>query len=280
MPVRGAGGLKLVDTHCHLDIDRHFPDYQEVIQRAGKVGVVDLIMAGVVRRGWPRMFRLEAAYPQLHAAPGLHPMYLSYHQKSDLDELAALTGASSCLAIGEVGLDYFVRGLDRSAQQELFEAQIDIARAHCLPLLLHVRKAHDQVLATLRRKRFEYGGIVHAFSGSYQQAEYFIKLGFAIGICGTVTYDRALKIRRVAAALPLDSLVLETDAPDLPPKRHHGEDNSPEYLPEVLECLTELRSESRSELAVQTTLNAHRVLPRLSRHKKTGASSHKVQNIL
>jgi len=272
--------LKLVDTHCHLDIDRHFPDYQEVIQRAGKAGVVDFVMAGVVRRGWPRMFRLQTAHPQLHAAPGLHPMYLSYHQNSDLDELAALAGATNCVAIGEVGLDYFVQGLDRRAQQELFEAQIDIARAHCLPLLLHVRKAHDQVLATLRRKRFEHGGIVHAFSGSYQQAGQFIKLGFAIGICGTVTYDRALKIRRVAAALPLDSLVLETDAPDLPPRRYHGEDNSPEYLPEVLDCLTELRSESRDEVAVQTTLNAYRVLPRLNRPKQTGSSSHKVQNIL
>lgn len=255
--------MKLVDTHCHLDIDRHFPDYESVIECAGQVGVSDFVMAGVVRSGWPRMVRLARSHRQLHAAPGLHPMYLRYHQGSDLDELRVLAGDESCVAIGEVGLDYFVQDLDRNAQQELFEAQIDIASEFSLPLLLHVRKAHDQVLATLRRKRFKHGGIVHAFSGSYQQACHFIKLGFALGICGTVTYDRAQKIRRVATKLPLTSLVLETDAPDLPPVGHHGEDNSPEYLPEILKCLAELRSESKLEIAEQTTLNAQRALSRL-----------------
>lgn len=255
--------MQLIDTHCHLDIDFHFPDYEAVIKRAGEVGVTAFVMAGVVRRGWPRMIRLGKHCQQLHAAPGMHPMYLRYHQQNDLYELKALAGDESCIAIGEIGLDYHVKDLDRNVQQELFEAQVDIAAAHGLPLLLHVRKAHDQVLATLRRKRFRHGGIVHAFSGSFQQACHFINLGFAIGVCGTITYDRALKIRRVAAELPLASLVLETDAPDIPPFSHHGQDNLPEYLPEILDCLTKLRSEDKKEIADQTTSNARRVLPRL-----------------
>ncbi|WP_136797840.1 MULTISPECIES: TatD family hydrolase [Desulfosediminicola] len=255
--------MKLVDTHCHLDIERHFPDYETVIRGAEDVGVTDFVLAGVVRSGWSRMFMLGKSHSQLHVAPGLHPMYLHQHQRADLVKLKALAGNGHCVAIGEVGLDYFVKNLDHKMQQELFEAQVDIAKTYNLPLLLHIRKAHDQVLATLRRKRFDNGGIVHAFSGSYQQACHFIKLGFTLGICGTVTYDRALKIRRLATELPLKALVLETDAPDIPPMSHRGENNLPEYLPEILDCLAELRSEGKDEIARQTSLNAGRVLPRL-----------------
>ena len=129
-----------------------------------------------------------------------------------------------------------------------------------LPVLLHVRKAHDQVLATLRRKRFPYGGIVHAYNGSLQQARQFIEMGFCISVCGTLTYDRARKIRQIAAELPQDVLVLETDAPDIPPAAHRGESNRPEYLPEVLDALAALRGEPRERVASYTTENAKRIL--------------------
>lgn len=252
--------MMLIDTHCHVDLQSHFPDYHQVLERAGAVGVHDMVMAGVCRNGWSRMLELSRKHCQLHAAPGLHPMYLARHHHSDLDELARLAGTGELVAIGEVGLDYYIEDVDHQAQQQLFESQVEIAAQAGLPLLLHVRKAHDKVLSTLRRKRFTHGGIVHAFNGSYQQASHFIKLGFVIGICGTVTYDRARKIRKVARDLPSDSLVLETDAPDIPLATHRPGRNSPEFLPEVLTALAQLRGEQTALLARQTTQNARRVL--------------------
>ena len=253
-------GLALVDTHCHLDIERYFPDCEATLARSAAVGVRDLVVAGVDREGWSRMVALSRKYPGVHAAPGLHPLYLVRHRPEDLALLVALAEGERLAAIGEVGLDYQEKDTDRAGQQLLFEAQIDIAAKFGLPLLLHARKSHDQVLATLRRKRFRHGGIVHAFNGSQQQAMHFIGMGFVVGVCGTITYDRSRKIRRVAAELPLEALVLETDAPDIPPSSHWGEMNQPEYLPDVLASLVALRQEGREMIARQTTCNAKRVL--------------------
>ncbi|WP_136805571.1 TatD family hydrolase [Desulfosediminicola flagellatus] len=255
--------MQLVDTHCHIDIERHFPDFDAVLDRAVKAGVSDIVLAGVHRQGWQRLMALSRKHPELHAASGMHPMYLDYHAPEDLAELEKLAASGELVAIGEVGLDYHVENSDHAVQQRLFEAQIDIAASAGLPLLLHVRKAHDQVLATIRRKKFNNGGIVHAFNGSYQQATHYIKHGFMIGICGTVTYDRSRKIRKVASELPLEALVLETDSPDIPPSAHWGERNLPEYLPEVLLHLTQLRSEDQSGIAVQTSKNARAALTRI-----------------
>lgn len=252
--------MELIDTHCHLDIEDCFPAFAEVLDRARAVGVRSLVFPGVTRAGWQRMMDLSRRLEGLHAAPGLHPMYLARHRPGDLEELAEVAGRGKIVAIGEIGLDYFVASLDKNAQQQLFEAQLQIALTARLPVLLHIRKAHDQVLATLRRKRFPHGGIVHAFNGSLQQAHQFSQLGFCISICGTITYDRARKIRRIAAELPREALVLETDAPDIPPAGHKGESNLPEFLPEVLDALAALRGEPPELVAGYTTANARRVL--------------------
>lgn len=220
----------------------------------------DLVLAGVDRDGWERMLAISSQYDGVHAAPGMHPMYLAHHARGDLEVLASLIKSHKVVAIGEVGLDYQIENADRKAQQELFEAQIALAAASGLPLLLHVRKAHDQVLATLRRTKFPHGGIVHAYNGSQQQAMQFIGLGFMIGVCGTITYDRARKIRRVLSALPLASLVLESDAPDIPPSSHWGEANQPEYLPDILAALSCLRTEGLGRIAEETTANAKKIL--------------------
>ncbi len=257
---QSGSGKGLFDTHCHLDIERHFPNFEAELKETRRAGVSNLVLAGVVRDNWQRIIELSTKFHGVHAAPGLHPMYLKYHQSKDLDELDALSQSEGIVAIGEVGLDYFIPDVDRVEQQILFESQIDIASRASLPLLLHVRKAHDQVLSTLRRKKFHNGGIVHAFNGSYQQASHFINLGFMIGICGTVTYERSRKIRNVAAMLPLESLVLETDAPDIPPVTHWKEKNRSAYLPEVLNALTQIRSDSRNDIEIHTTQNALRVL--------------------
>lgn len=252
--------MELIDTHCHLDIIAFKERFPQLLAGARQAGVAKIVLPGVDRDGWERIISLCRQEKGLYAAPGLHPMYLSHHHRCHLQELEILAAGGGIAAIGEIGLDYHVVGLDKGVQQELFEKQLQIADAAGLPVLLHVRKAHDQVLATLRRKKFSRGGIVHAFNGSLQQAEQFIQLGFVISICGTITYDRAQRIRKIAALLPAETLVIETDAPDIPLAGHRGEDNLPQYLPEVLSTLADLRNERIDAVARYTTANAERVL--------------------
>ncbi len=250
----------MIDTHCHIDLPVFAPVFDEVLERARAAGVAAQVLPGVVRAGWQKILQLSAAEHDLFPAIGLHPMYLAQHGQHDLEELRRLALSESLVAIGEIGLDYYLKESNRSAQQELFEAQLAIAAEANLPVLLHVRKAHDQVQATIRRCNFNGGGIVHAFSGSLQQAEHYIKLGFLISVCGTITYDRASRIRAVAKALPLTSLVIETDSPDIPPSTYHGECNFPEYLSEILSALVHLRTESYQQVASQIEKNSRTLL--------------------
>lgn len=251
--------MALIDTHCHLDLDRFTPFLDDIVKQARKENVAQMIIPGVTRSSWQRIQSLCKKYQGLYAAPGLHPLYLQYHQPDDLIELKNLS-QDSIVAIGEIGLDYYYQNSDKDKQQDLFEQQVLIAQNAQLPIILHVRKAHDQVLSTLRKKQFQHGGIIHAFNGSLQQAHQYIQLGFCIGICGTITYGRARKIRKVAAAIPLDSLVLETDSPDIPVSTAEGSYNLPHYLPIILSSLASIRSEQEETLAKATTDNAKRVL--------------------
>lgn len=255
--------MELIDTHCHLDLEQHFHPFARALASAKAAGVGKIVLPGVVQAGWRRLMALCSDEQGVYGAPGLHPLYLAHHHPQHLEELETLAtggGPSGPVAIGEIGLDYYDAAVDRRAQQKLFEQQLDIAATAQLPVLLHVRKAHDQVQATLRRKKFPHGGIVHAFSGSMQQASHYIKLGFGIGICGTITYDRARRIRKIAAHLPRETLVLETDAPDIPLAGHRDEKNHPQYLPEVLDVLAALRWETREATANYTSANARRIL--------------------
>ena len=255
--------MDLIDTHCHLDLEKHFQYFESGLASAKAAGVGKIILPGVIEAGWGRLMELCSREQGIFGAPGLHPLYLAHHRPHHLEvleELVTGSGPDVPVAIGEIGLDYYVKSVDKTAQQQLFEQQLKIAATAGLPVLLHVRKAHDQVLATLRRKHFPHGGIVHAFNGSYQQACHYIKLGFAIGICGTITYDRARRIRKVALQLPDEALVLETDAPDIPPANHKGQSNHPKYLPEILEALAVLRGEPSEATAKYTSTNAKRIL--------------------
>ncbi len=251
--------MKLIDTHCHLDVAEFAADRAEVLGRARRAGVAGQVLPAIHAAGWPALLTLCHAEPDLYPALGMHPIYLAQHRPEHLDELRALIERERPVAIGEIGLDYFVETLDRDGQQQLFEAQLRVARDYQLPVLLHVRKAHDQVLAALRRIRVP-GGIAHAFNGSAQQARQYLDLGFKLGFGGTVTYDRALNIRRLAVDLPLDAIVLETDAPDIPLASRRGERNSPEYLPEVAQAIAQLRGMAVEEVARVTTDNATRLL--------------------
>ena len=261
--------MEIIDTHCHLDVAEFDPDRQSVLARARANGVAAIVVPGVLAPGWDHLWRFCAGESDLYPALGLHPVYLERHQEADLAALEKLLAERRPVAVGEIGLDYFVTGLDRQRQQALFEAQLEMAGAADLPVILHVRKAHDAVLATLRRIRVP-GGIAHAYNGSLQQARQYIDLGFKLGFGGMLTYERSRRLRLLARGLPAEAIVLETDAPDLTVAQHRGMRNSPEYLPYCLAALAEARGENREDLARQTSANARAVLGLDSRTGQSG----------
>lgn len=247
--------MDLFDSHCHIDVSEFDADRDTVLSRSRAAGVTRMLVPAIAAATWPNLLNLCAREPGLYPALGLHPIYLDEHRPEHIAALHDCVAQERPRAIGEIGLDYFVQTLDRQRQQELFEAQLKIAAEFDLPVILHVRKAHDAVLASLRRITVP-GGIVHAFNGSLPQARLYQSLGFKFGFGGTLTYERSTTIRGLARDLPLESIVLETDAPDMVVANHRGERNSPEYLPDCLAALAEVRGESMEHIARQTTHNA------------------------
>jgi TatD DNase family protein len=252
--------MELFDSHCHLDVAEFDADRGAVLARARVAGVVQMVVPAVDAAGWPALLELCHREEGLYPALGLHPLYIETHCDADLVELRRLVERERPVAIGEIGLDFFVKELNRARQQRLFEQQLAIAEEFRLPVLLHVRKAHEPVLQTLKKMKFAHGGIAHAFNGSIQQAQQYIELGFKLGFGGMLTYERSTKIRALAAELPLSALVLESDAPDMSPVAHHGMRNSPEYLPEVLQALATLRGSDAEALAAKLLLNTRQLL--------------------
>ena len=250
----------MIDSHCHLDVAEFDPDREAVLARARAAGVEGMVVPGIAAAGFPGLLDLCERHADLYPALGLHPVYLAEHGPDDLATLERRVAERPPVAVGEIGLDFFVEDADRDGQQRLLEAQLVIARDAGLPVLLHVLKAHDEVLSMLRRLRFPHGGTAHAFNGSRQQADQYRELGFKLGFGGVCTYERAKRIRRLAAELPLTDLILETDAPDLPPAAHQGGRNSPEYLPEVVAALAALRDEEPATITARTTATARELL--------------------
>jgi len=247
----------LIDTHCHLDASEFDSDRSEVIGRARSAGVGAFVIPAVERSGFSKVLEICGNELACHPALGIHPMYVENAVPEDLEILRER--AMEVVAIGEIGLDFFVENYDRERQIYFFEAQLKIAREFDLPVLLHIRRSQDTVLASLRRIRVK-GGIAHAFNGSFQQAEEFIRLGFRLGFGGAMTFERATRIRSLAETLPMASIVLETDSPDMPPSFIGKARNSPEYLPKIAEVLASLRKMTANEVAMATTENAREVL--------------------
>ena len=251
--------MELIDTHCHLDVEAFDHDRDQVLAQSRNVGVRGFVVPAIDAAGWPRLRALCAVHVDLHPAYGLHPVFTARHADNDLLALERVLADGDAVAVGEIGLDFYLPDLDRERQRAQFEAQLAIAASAGLPVVLHVRKAHDDVLAALHRTRVP-GGIAHAFNGSLQQAGRYLDLGFRLGFGGMLTYERSHRLHALATQLPVETLVLETDAPDLTVASHRGERNSPEYLPEVLGALARLRDQSAAEVASQTTANAREVL--------------------
>lgn len=271
-----------IDTHCHLDAPEFDLDRDAVREQARASGVELCVLPAVQRCDWPGVQALAARHGDAYAL-GIHPLYVPQAHDEDL---AALDQAlSACrddprrVAVGEIGLDFFVPALCtpemRERQWHFYLQQLYLARKHGLPVILHVRRSADLLLKGLRQVGVS-GGIAHAFNGSAQQAQAFVQMGFALGFGGAMTFERATALRALAACLPLEALVLETDAPDIPPHwiyrtaedraaGHVQGRNTPAELPRIAQVLAGLRGLSAQALAQATTANARRVLPGLER---------------
>lgn len=252
-----------IDTHCHLDASEFGDTADALIEEARTAGVGTIVIPGVDASNFVTVKKICEQHSQCAPAFGIHPMYVDRASPADLDLLREFIRQQHPVAVGEIGLDFFVENFDQPAQEYYFAAQLKLAQEFDLPVLLHIRKAQDTILKHLRRTPVR-GGIAHAFNGSPQQAAEFIKLGFKLGFGGAMTYSRATRLRQLAATLPLDSIVLETDAPDIPPAfLQRGEPNRPAYLPRIAETLAELRHLPLAEIARITSANAMAVLPKL-----------------
>jgi TatD DNase family protein len=252
--------VELIDTHTHLDFPDFDADRQALLAESRALGVRRIVVLGVYQANWQRVWELVQNDPDLHAAFGLHPVYLDDHRPEDLSELGdwltRLAGHRQLCAVGEIGLDYFIESLDRERQQALFEAQLQLAADFNLPALIHVRRSHAAVIATLKRFRLKRAGIIHAFAGSKEEAREYIKLGFKLGLGGAPTWPQALRMHRVLAELPLDSVVLETDSPDMAPAMFPGQRNSPAHLPAICAALAPWMAISPERLAAASTANS------------------------
>ncbi|PHV11663.1 TatD family hydrolase [Chitinimonas sp. BJB300] len=248
----------LIDTHCHLDAPEFDTDRDEVVVRAREAQISQIIVPAISLPTFAGTLAMRNRYG-CPVALGLHPIYERTHREEHLLTLRDAIANEKPIAVGEIGLDFFVAGLDTQRQTDIFAAQLKLARDFDLPVLLHVRKSQDQVLKQLRRFGVR-RGIAHAFNGSPQQAAAYIEQGFKLGFGGSLTFERALNIRRLATDLPLESIVLETDAPDISPSWAYKQRNEPAYLSRIATELAELRGISLTKLAAQTSTNAREAL--------------------
>ncbi|MDD2684942.1 MAG: TatD family hydrolase [Gallionella sp.] len=249
-----------IDTHCHLDAEEFGDTQADIVREAHAVGVKHIIVPSVARANFDIVRALCGQYPGCAPAYGIHPMYTDTAMPNDLLVLREFLQQYRPIAVGEIGMDFFIKHYDQARQEFFFVEQLKLAREFDLPVLLHIRKATDTILKNLRQHKVK-GGIAHAFNGSRQQADEFIKLGFKLGFGGAMTYPRATKLRDLATTLPLESIVLETDAPDIPPDfLARGEPNKPEYIARIAQTLAELRHTTTEIIEQATTHNALSVL--------------------
>jgi TatD DNase family protein len=248
----------LVDSHSHFDASEFDPDRDAALARARAAGVDRQVVPAVAAASWPRLREVCARDGGLFPAYGLHPMYLAEHQPAHLDELRQWIERERPVAVGECGLDFFVEGLDADDQQHYFDGQLQLAREFDLPVIVHARRAVDAVIASFKRVG-GLRGVVHSFSGSPEQARQLWHLGFLIGLGGPVTYERANRLRTLVRSMPLDFLLLETDAPDQPDAGIRGQRNEPARLAVVRDVIAGLRDIAPEELARATTQNAERL---------------------
>lgn len=249
--------MNFIDSHCHFDFADFDADRESVWQSCVALGVKGLIIPGVSPADWPKATTIAVANRGIYCAVGLHPWWVT--ENLLLDELGnplrEAARGGTCVAIGECGLDAAI-DTPLAIQQPVFELHLRIASELSLPIIIHCRRAHNELISLLKHNQVVSGGVIHAFSGSYEMAKQYWDMGFYLGIGGTITYERAHKTREAVKRVPLDALLLESDAPDMPLHGKQGQRNSPENIPQIAQALAELRGEAVLQIAEQTTRNA------------------------
>lgn len=263
--------MQLFDTHTHFDVADFDHDRQHLAVQAKQVGVEALVLIGFIESRFDELIQTYQQLqhwenvPQSYLAPGLHPFYIEQHQQAHLQRLEQVLKQHDCVAIGEIGLDTFLKQHKRpdafAKQQHYFNAQLELATHYQKPVLLHIRKAHAEALAILKAQKFKLGGIAHAFSGGVEEAKALVKLGFKIGVTGQITNPNAKKLHQVVQAIGAERLVIETDCPDMTPlccqtSTEHRTRNTPVNLPYVLDSLAQTLGQPQDQLAEQLWQNS------------------------
>jgi TatD DNase family protein len=237
--------VRIIDSHCHLDDDRFDPDRDQIVARAKANNIDCIVIPATTAQRWLKVKKVSELYEGVYPTYGLHPMFMALHQAQHINELDAWLDREKPIAVGECGFDFFMGRVDEVQQVKIFSDQLQLAKNHRLPVIIHVRK-----FAPLT-------GVIHSFSGSQQQADQLIDLGFKLGIGATVGFERAKKLRSVVASVPDSALLIESDAPDQPGANHRGERNEPAFIIEQLTTIASLRDMSEKELAQALLRNTH-----------------------
>lgn len=248
----------IIDSHCHIDFDTFNQDRTEVLAHAASLGIHTLIVPAITSATWQRVKSVCRQHSGLYPCYGLHPYFIDQHTDDDLDKLDAWLANEPAVALGECGLDFYLKELDQTKQHYFFEAQLALASKHQLPVVIHSRKATEQVIQALK-KYPELTGMMHSFSGSYEQARQLTDMGFYISFGGPVTYPAARRLRELVSRLPLESLLIETDAPDQPDFEHQGQRNEPGYIRNVISAIAELKNTSKEQVINTTCTNAKKL---------------------
>jgi len=250
--------MELIDSHCHLDDDRFDLDRDAVVASANSLNITKIIIPATTANRWAKVKQVAREYEGVYPSYGLHPMFVEQHQANHIRELDEWLDREKPVAVGECGLDFYNSRTDERWQKQLFNEQLQLAVNHQLPVIVHARKAMDEVISLLR-KNTPVGGVIHSFAGSLQQAQQIIDLGFKLGIAATVGFERAKKLRSVIASVPDYGLLLESDAPDQPGAAHRGERNEPAYIVEHLKTIATLRNIADAELIEVLQRNSYQV---------------------
>jgi TatD DNase family protein len=246
--------MNLIDSHIHLDFPAFDRDRNILLKSAAANSIKHFVVPATTSQSWQTINDLAKTYPCVSPAYGIHPYFIHAHTLYDCEKLDTWLSEHDCIAVGETGLDYYLKELDQTLQMAFFEAQLKLANKHQLPVILHARKAVEIVTNTLKKHSIT-KGIVHSFNGSYQQAMRLIDMGFKLGFGGAITYPRATRLRALIKQLPIESICLETDAPDQPIIEFQGQRNQPIALLSVLNTVAELRSTEPGDIAKNSTRN-------------------------
>jgi len=250
--------IPLIDTHIHLDDDRFDKDREAICNNALAAGITAMVIPATTQKRWQKIFALTERYENVYPTAGLHPVFIDQHTDDHLADLQNILADNSCKAIGECGLDGFHKELDYEKQKHFFEQQLLIAKEVNLPLIIHARNAVQDVIQLIKSSGSTFG-VIHSYNGSLEQARQLTDLGYLLSFGGAVTYDRATRLHKLVKELPLESLMVETDAPDQPPSQHKGKRNEPAYLTEIVAAIARIKGTTSAEIAQQSNANAKRL---------------------